>query len=314
MKLSQLDYSLLSDDDKYELVMNGVYGLAKQEPTEKSKSDLIIVLGCSPIPLEARIKKMIKLFEKGYGKNILLTGGDGWQKLYKKKDSVTGETYIDEVKRRELLEAIRQTIGANLLGDNPGEKERALYERFNEGMKQLMLDSEIIPFEKRQEDRLLKMDEAEFMKLMILSNGGLKGAKIFHEPFSYNTKENMQNTGALNRGLLSRGELSKLDNMIVITSSFHCRRAMLTFKKQFPNVRIAPCPATLDLEKKGLKIGKEMLKDAYYRKQIENECKAIINYSKNGSIEDVNIEDILPNEIMETIVFHQKQVKKGIEV
>ena len=280
MKVSKLDYSLLTDEEKFQLVMNGITDLAEKNIDDKSKADLIIVLGCSPVPLEARIKKMMQLYRKGYSKSILLTGGDGWQKLYKKKDQITGETYIDEAKRRELLEAIRKTISANLLGDNPSEKELALYDRFNEGMNEMLLENEVKSYDKRQDDRLLKMDEAEFMKLMILSNGGLEGAKIFHEPFSYNTKENMLNTNTLIKSLITKGELEKLDRMIVVTSSFHCRRAMLTFKIQFPNVEIIPCPATCDLEKRGLKLGREMMSHPYYKQQIENECKAIINYSK----------------------------------
>ena len=314
MKLSELNYSFLTDDDKYELVMNGVYDLAMQEPTKETKSDLIIVLGCSPNPLEARIKKMMTLYRKGYGENILLTGGNGWQKLYKKTDPITGKVYIDEKKRKELLEAIRQTIGANLLGTNPTEKELALFERFNEGMKQMIHEYEAVSFEKHKEDQMLKMNEAEFMKLMILSNGGLRGAKIFHEPFSYNTKENMQNTEALLNGLQSRGELQKLDSIIVVTSSFHCRRVLLTFKKRFPNIKIIASPSTLDMEKRGVaSLGKELLENKYYKEQIEHESDALINYSKNGSIADVDLREILPENIIDTIISRQKRLKNSFE-
>ena len=304
MKLSELQYSSLTDDEKFEIVMNGITDLYEKEVDDNSKVDLIVVLGCSPIPLEARIKKMMQLVRKGYSNNILLTGGNGWQKLYKKKDPVTGATYIDEEKKKDLLKAIRLTISANLLGDNPGEKERALFERFNEGMEQMMHE-EVSSFEKCQEDKLLKLDEAEFMKLMILSNGGLKGTKIFHEPFSYNTRENMQNTKALVSGLIKRGELKKLDSLIVVSSSFHCRRAMLTFQKSFPGLKVIPCPATLDLDKRGVKLGREMLNNEYYKKQIDNECDALINYSKNGSIQDVELSELFGGYIMETTVTHK---------
>ncbi len=311
MKLSELQYSKLTEDEKYEIVMNGITDLSKFEVTDKSKVDLIIVLGCSPVPLEARIKKMMQLYKKGYSKNVLLTGGDGWQKLYKKKNPITGETIIDEAKRKNLLEAIRDTISANLLGDNPGEKERMLYERFNEGMKQMMHE-EVPSFEKSQEDKLMRFDEAEFMKLMILSNGGLKGAKIFHEPFSFNTKENMQNTKALISGLVARGELEKVNSLIVVSSSFHCRRAMLTFEKNFPGLKVFSCPATLDLDKRGVKLGRDMLNNPYYKQQIENECQAIINYSRNGTIENAELSDFLPKSIMETIVKSSSCTSKEI--
>lgn len=306
MKLSKLNYDKLTEDEKYELIMNGISDLSKEEVSDKNKADIIVVLGCTPVPLEARIKKTMQLYNKGYARNILLAGGDGWQKLYKKKDPNTGKIYIDEAKKRELLEAIKNTINANLLGDNPSQKQIELFQRFNEGMNKMMLTNEVKSFEEKQDDYKLNLDEAEFMKLMILSNGGLKGAKIFHEPFSYDTKENMQNTKSLIDGLLKRGEIEKLDRIIVVTSSFHCRRAMLTFKKYFSNIDIITCPATDDLEKRGISLGRDMLKNEYYKKQLDNESKALINYSRNGSIADIELGEILPNDIMETIVRSQK--------
>ncbi len=45
-----------------------------------------------------------------------------------------------------------------------------------------------------------------------------------------------------------------------------------------------------------------MLNNPYYKKQIENECQAIINYSRNGSIEDVDLSEFLPQSIMETLM------------
>lgn len=310
MKISELDFSRLSEEDKYELVMNGIKDLNLENPTEKTKSDLIVILGCTPIPLRARILKMMSLVNKGYSKNILLSGGGGWKKLYKKVDPQTGKVIINEEKRKTLLEAITKTISADLLGDNPTQKEKQLYDRFIEGMKKMGQEDHIMSYEENHTKKKLEMTEAEFMNLIIITNGGLKDVKILREPFSDNTRQNMENTKVLLDNVVERGELEKLNRMIIVTSSFHCRRAYLTFKKQFPNVDLLVCPATKDLEDKGLELGKKMLESDYYKQQINNECNAIINYSKNGSIYDSKLEEILPAEIAKRI--EKAQVSKEI--
>ena len=305
MKISKIDDKLLTDDEKYELIMHGIKDFELEKANDKTKEDLIVVLGCSPKPLEERIKKMMGLYRQGYSSNILLSGGKGWQKLFKKKNPETGEEYIDEVKKNKLLNVIRQTIGLNLLGDNPTRKELELFDRFNEGMKEMMLIDSMPSYKDEQEKKMLKFTEAEFMKLIILTNGGLRGARIFHEPFSANTKENMHNTKIFIDSLERSGELPKIDRIMVVSSSFHCRRAILTFKKMFPNIEIVACPATKDLQRNNTILGPEMMQNDYYRKQIANECNAIVNYTKNGSIEDVDLENYLPAEVVESIVKHQ---------
>ena len=54
MKISELDYNKLSEDEMYDLVTSGIVDLEKEEPTDKTKSDIIVVLGCSPRTLRAR--------------------------------------------------------------------------------------------------------------------------------------------------------------------------------------------------------------------------------------------------------------------
>ena len=299
MKISELDDKLLTDDEKYMLVMRGIKDYELIKPNDNTKSDLIVVLGCSPIPLEDRVKKMMGLYRLGYSNNILLSGGNGWKKLYKKKDPQTGEEYVDEEKWKQLLEAIRTTIGANLLGNNPSKKELELFDRFNEGMKEMMHVDSMPSYEEQQEKKNMNLNEAEFMKLIILTNGGLKGAHIFHEPFSFNTKDNMQYTKKYIESLLKTGELKELKRIMVVTSSFHCQRARLTFKKYFPNVEILTCPSTLDFQRIGSELGPNMMKNSYYKKQIINECNALINYSKNGSIADEEVGAILDNSEIE---------------
>ena len=99
MKVSKLDYERLSDEDKYLIVMSGIIDFSQTTPKEGEKADVIVVLGCSPIPLRARTLKMMELVRNGYGQNVLLSGGKGWQALFRKKDKVTGEITINEAKR-----------------------------------------------------------------------------------------------------------------------------------------------------------------------------------------------------------------------
>lgn len=307
MRLSELDDKLLTNEEKFKIIMYGIKDFELENADDSSKSDLIVVLGCSPKPLEARVKKMMALYKKGYATNILLSGGDGWQKLFRKTNKETGEEYVDEVKKAELLDAIRKTIGANLLGDNPSPQELALFDRFNEGMKEMMNENSMPSYEEEQEKRKLELTEAEFMKLIIISNGGLNGAKFFHEPFSSNTKENMIYTKRYIDSLIKNGAIEKVDRIMVVTSSFHCRRATLTFKKNLPNIEILACPTTLDLIGRGTSLGPEMMENEYYRKQINNECNALVNYAKNGSIEDAELEEFLPSDVVKSIISHQNE-------
>ena len=274
MRISELNYELLSEDEQYSIVMSNIYDMAKTVPNELEKADLIVVLGCSPIPLRYRILKMMELVKLGYSKNVLFSGGKGWQKLFRKQDLETGKVVINEAKKEELLRAVRSCIDENLLSSD--------------------------------EEKILDMSEAELMKLIVISNGGLSNTKIFHEPFSYNTRENIEYGRTLINELLKRKEINKLERMIIVTSSFHCKRAYLTFKKAFQDIEILACPATLDLEDRGTSLGRAMLSNAYYNKQIHLECNAIVNYSKNGSILDAELIDLVPKEVAFEIEERQK--------
>ena len=305
MKISKLDFDSLSEEDKFNLIMHGIRDISEDEPSDNTKSDLITVLGCSPVPLRARVLKMMSLVKRGFSNTVLLSGGGGWQKLYRKIDPQTGEEVINEAKKEELLRAIVKTISGDILGDNPSEKEVELYRRFVEAMKEMGQTDHVMSYEERQEKKKLRLTEAEFMNMIIITNGGLKGVKYLREPFSDNTKENMEYTKALLKSQLKAQGLEKLRRIIIVTSSFHCRRAYLTFKKQFPEVEVIVCPATQDLQDANVSLGTGMLDSSYYKTQISRECNAIINYSKNGSIADLDLEEFLPEEIAKKIEENQ---------
>ena len=301
MKVSDLDYEKLTEEEKLSIVMAYIEDFSKGDFDEKKKADIIVVLGCSPYPLKARTLKTMELVKKGYAKLILFSGGLGWKGLFEKKDPTTGKIVINEEKRRSLIQAIKDNIDAELLGDNPTPRDLAVHEAFMAELKARGLDDEVMTYEESQDNKKLRMTEVDFMKLIMLSNGGLQGVRFLHEPFSRTTKENMEYTKEVLRNAVKFGEIPKVKKMLIVTSAFHCKRAMLTFKKQFSDIEIEVCPATRDLEDRGVTLGEGMLQNDYYREQIHRESQAIINYSRNGSIYDADLEDIVPIDVAKKI-------------
>ena len=269
MKVSMLNYEMLSEEERYLIVMSNIYDVTKTALSDSSSADLIIVLGGSPRFLRARVIKMMELVKMGYSQNVLLSGGKGWLKLFIKKDEKSKRVIIDESEKEELFSIILKSIDNNLLC--------------------------------KDKERILDMSEADLMKLMIISNGGLPGAKIFHEPFSYNTKQNIEYAKALLDWLLKTNRLAKLDRIIIVTASYHCKRALLNFKKYFSDVDIKVCYSTEDLKELGVSFGKEMLQSEYYRRKINQECDAIINYSRKGFIYDAELSEIVSQEVAKQI-------------
>ena len=120
--------------------------------------------------------------------------------------------------------------------------------------------------------------------------------KIFIESNSKNTIENMKYSKEMLDNLKKSGQISDIKRVMIITSSFHCKRAMLSMKKYFPDVEVMSCPSTNDLTEKGSIFNKEsMMKNPYYMDQFRKELNAIVSYTRNGSIYDdeidVNIRD-----------------------
>ena len=283
MKFSELDVSKLSLEEKYELIMCGIKDYAEENVSENTKVDFLIVLGCRPVPLKARIIKAAELYKKGYAKYLLFSGGHGWNR----------KVEIESDKDREMIEAVRNIVNPQLIEESINEKERAIDEK-----------RQITP-EERLEDlnaKIRNLSECQLMTRMMITLGEVPQNNIFHEPFSNNTVENIKYTEALFRSIIKRGEVSNIDSVMIITSSFHCRRAMLTFRKYFEKLKISACPTTLDFKERGLSLCKEdILNSEYYRKQIENEINAIINYTRNGSIEDCDISEVVGKELAKKI-------------
>ena len=299
MNISELDIKKLSYDEKFFLVMHGIEDLAKTRQSETQNTDLIIVLGASPFPIRARIYKMIELLDNGVSKHVLFSGGRGWKTLLETPG-----------KGLTMLMAIRDTINADLLGDNPTKEQMKIHKRFNNEMANAGIYNHISTFDEEKIRKKFNMTETQFMWLIYLSimmgrdsaNGAHihSGVKFFREPFSTTTVENMKYTKALIESALKQRhhglppELPEADKLLIVTASYHCRRAFLTFKKAFPNAQIVVCPSTEDLERNGIGLDQESYsKSDYYSRQIQNECDAMINYTKNGSIANMSLEELL---------------------
>ena len=135
-------------------------------------------------------------------------------------------------------------------------------------------------------------------------------ASYSRQTCSNNTIENIKYTAALFRNLQRPNNIGAINKVMIVTSSFHCRRAMLAFKKYFRNIEICSCPSTLDFKDKGITFCKaDMLGHEYYRRQIENELDAIINYTRKGSIEDCDISLVVGEEMAKEIERRQIEVE-----
>ena len=275
MKFSELDISKLSLEERYELIMHGIQDYARVGVSEDTKADFLIVLGCRPVPLKARIIKAAELYKKGHAKYLLFSGGHGWNK----------KVEVASDKDREMIEAVKNIVSPQLIGQVVNEKEQAIEEKMH-----------MTPEERLEEldAKIRNLSECQLMTKMMITLGDVPQSHIFHEPFSNNTVENIKYTEALFRSIVKRGEVPKIDSVMLVTSSFHCRRAVLTFRKYFKKFKILACPTTLDFKEKGLRFCKEdILNSEYYRTQIENELNAIVNYTKNSSIEDCDIAEVV---------------------
>ena len=279
MKYSELDISKISDSKAYDLVMSGVKDYAKIPVDEESKPDLLIVLGATPIPMKARIIKTMQLYKNGYGKYIVLSGGKGWHKLFKTedrnfKDDLERYTYYSGKRRKYKLmrRALQKTIPQELRNKN--KQGKALYRHMHRAIENNLNKSEA--------DIGLKIIKA------CSEIGRIDPDKIFLENNSSNTRENIVNSM---RVMQDREE--DIRSVMIITSCFHCKRTELTFKKFFPDVEVQACPSTKDLYDNGITLEKEsLMSNPYYRQEVRNELRGIVEYSRNGSIADEEIKGI----------------------
>ena len=136
MNYSELDITKLTDEDKYNLVMNGVIDYGSIKSTKDNNPDFLVVLGCSPKVLKARILKMMELYKKGYGKYVLISGGNGWNKLFKpKKKTFKSDKekfeYLKQIakKRKEMKSALHDTIPNDI---KPGINNQKKRKRFTQ--------------------------------------------------------------------------------------------------------------------------------------------------------------------------------------
>jgi uncharacterized SAM-binding protein YcdF (DUF218 family) len=299
MRISELDYSLLTDEDKYNLIMSGIKDFGKENATDETKADAIVVLGCSPRPLKARVKKMMELHKKGYSDVIILSGGRGWQKLVRQNPS----------RKPELVQAIKDVITKELLGENVTQVEMDSYRKFNEKMKELIGKKyKEKTYQEALDEGKMEMTEDEFMQLIVLSNGGLTTANIFHEPMSTNTKENSLYISRIMQTLKQNRDID-IKSVMVVTSAYHCTRSKLNFMHRYPDKTISVCPSTEDLEENGIHSFEEMMSNKKYHDAIVGEAQKIITYSRKGDIKDVELTELVSPEIAKNIEQRQREAE-----
>lgn len=291
MRFSELDINKLSQDDIYDLVMAGVKDYSKQNADDSNMPDFIILLGCTPLTLEQRVLKLIELYDKGYGKFIILTGGLGWHKLFKADPN---KKFKDD---KDLSDYARK-LNANLK-----RQKKSLAKIFNENLRPVSgkLKNGQLTYTKYYKKRrklmneYLEESEAELGYRMIdkQQRNDIQSVTLV-ESNSINTLQNVLFTRNIIEDLVVNCGVDKPKRLMIITSPFHCRRACLTFKKYFPNCDVIACPSTAGMINKGVPFTKEaLMANPYYSKQFRNECDAIINYSRKGDIADIDIEQVI---------------------
>jgi len=290
MKISELTMDKLSDDDIYNLIMTDIKDFSAEILPENEKPDWIVVLGAAPMSLSYRMRQLGKLLRSGEYNNayVVITGGPGFRRLFtpdQNKRFTSNEAYSEYIHKLKMAE-LRQKV--NLL------------KLENKGTFHLKDKEKISDKEKSRRFRKIKgylvMTEAELGKTMLEHD---LQRKVMLEDESTNTLENVLFTKDIidnielllfNYGL----DKEQNDNIMLVTSPFHCRRAALTFQKRFPNKKIIACPAVAELYGRGLPLKKEkLMKDKTFMKQIRGECERLILYSNKGDIADVEISSLV---------------------
>lgn len=291
MNFSELDIEKLSPDDIYDLVMAGVKDYSKEYANDSNMPDFVILLGCTPLTLEQRVLKLVELYDKGYGKYIILTGGLGWHKLFKADPN---KKFKDDAE----LQSYTKKLNASLK-----RQKKSLAKIFERDLKPVSGSIQNGTFSytkyykrrRKQMNEYLQESEAELGYRMIDKQGrnDIQSVTLV-ESNSANTLQNVVFTRNIIDDLVVNCGVDKPKRLMLITSPFHCRRACLTFKKYFPDCEIIACPSTAGMVNKGIPFTKEaLMANPYYSKQFRNECDAIINYSKKGDIADFDIKTIV---------------------
>lgn len=275
MKVSDINYDLLSDVDKYNIIMSQV----KDIDSSTKPFDATIILGCSPRLLYDRVLKANELYNNNLCDTFILSGNCAWQKLWK----------MDEARKLEFYNDIKELIGNNILI----ERCHYLYDLYVIYLKDKYPNNKYPSWN----DYLLNLKEANLMFDFINELGTFNNANIIMEPYSNNTPENAKNS----KLLLEYLGKNNLNRIAVITISWHVRRSYLTFKKYFPNSEIVVIPSTNDLKRKNTFLNSKEYYD-YFKDIIFGEVEKIIKYSRNGSIEDMDLDDFLEPDLVQKLV------------
>ena len=260
MRVSELNYDLLTDQDKIELVMQSIVDLSNKKCDSENMVDAVVILGASPPPMVSRINKAIKIYQNGWTKTIMLSGGVGWQRLINTPNEEVNnikaeiflkciDNYYVEYPLIEPEDAINPEYWSNPQNEEivkeameAGKRNReAFLKEANDYLKENGIKSdtgEDLTYEEIERDVNLKIPESNLIYTVLrrIANKN-DDLNVYYENGSTNTPENAMGVknafDALNK---------KINKMIVVTSTFHCRRTLFTFKKYMPDVEVLTSP------------------------------------------------------------------------
>lgn len=153
------------------------------------------------------------------------------------------------------------------------------------------------------DEELYDLTEAELCYKILYNNSDsfkIPKRDLLFDVYSNNSGENAKYSKYV-IDFFQREENKKIKRCIIITSAFHIKRALLTFKKIFPEIEFIGAPATNDLKRNNVYL-ETICDDKYYRKQIIDEYDRIIKYVEKEILFDERVHERLESEL--------KQIKR----
>ena len=158
MKLSELDENLLTEEDKINLVMGGIKDVSELD-TSKRDSSIILVPGCSPGLLFARVSKARDLVKAGISNKVIFVGGEGHYVIWNARED------LDKGWNRDIAAMKRHSNEPNEKEKKADEEEKNTYKKF------------IQLFYKISPDEIYK-NKQEYVSAIIRRNNEIKNARV----------------------------------------------------------------------------------------------------------------------------------------
>jgi hypothetical protein len=254
--------------------MTGVEDCSGRKPKESEMPEYVILPGAMPTILEARINKLDALYKNGWCKNIIISGGNIWKDRIPDKPGDTSQQRLLKTKHRLVL----QRIFKNLFEYTRSDESTKIRDLIS--MRKVLV---------KNSDKYIGESEGNLGYILFKNKNDSNKPTAFIDTKATNTKENsLRSHDIVEDNESEKGRTADdVKKIMIVTSTFHCRRTMLTFKKDFPNAEIIACPTMSKIDKK------EFINTPNIINQLRNECKKCIDYIKKGDLADIEIEEIV---------------------